>query len=152
MNFLSAVNCQTVMDKLKKKCILKILTSNGEHKLLFLWLYILMNSFQHYFCSIIFGVFFILNLLVWVNGSSAAVPFSTLVALLALWFFISVPLTFVGAYFGYKKRVSEQHPYPIEFEIMRYAHMINVIACICGNSKVLLWFMYFSIKHQIFNI
>ena len=54
---------------------------------------------------IVFGVFFVLNLTLWINGSSAAVPFSTLVALLALWFGISVPLTFVGAYFGFKKLV-----------------------------------------------
>jgi len=54
---------------------------------------------------IVFGVFFVLNLILWINGSSAAVPFSTLVALLALWFGISVPLTFVGAYFGFKKLV-----------------------------------------------
>jgi len=55
---------------------------------------------------IVFGVFFVLNLILWIKGSSAAVPFSTLVALLALWFGISVPLTFVGAYFGFKKPVS----------------------------------------------
>jgi len=59
--------------------------------------------------GVVFLVFFILNLLVWVNGSSAAVPFTTLIALLALWFCISVPLTFVGAYFGFKKRAIE-HP------------------------------------------
>jgi len=46
-----------------------------------------------------------MNLIFWVNGSSAAVPFSTLIALLALWFGVSVPLTFIGAYFGFKKRV-----------------------------------------------
>ncbi len=57
-------------------------------------------------CSIIFGVFFVLNLFLWGSRSSAAIPFTTLVALLALWFGISVPLTFVGAYFGFKKRVS----------------------------------------------
>lgn len=33
-------------------------------------------------------------------------PFGTLVAILALWFCISVPLTFIGAYFGFKKAVS----------------------------------------------
>lgn len=47
-----------------------------------------------------------MNLVLWSKGSSGAVPFSTLVALLALWFFVSVPLTFVGAYFGFRKRVS----------------------------------------------
>jgi len=47
-----------------------------------------------------------MNLVLWGKGSSGAVPFSTLVALLALWFCVSVPLTFVGAYFGFRKRVS----------------------------------------------
>ena len=47
-----------------------------------------------------------LNLFLWGKGSSAVIPFTTLIALLALWFGISVPLTFVGAYFGFKKRVS----------------------------------------------
>lgn len=61
-------------------------------------------------CSgIVFGVFFLLNLVLWAKGSSAAIPFSTLIALLALWFGISVPLVFIGAYFGYKKRAIE-HP------------------------------------------
>lgn len=59
--------------------------------------------------GIVFSLFFIMNLIFWVNGSSAAVPFSTLIALLALWFGVSVPLTFIGAYFGFKKRALE-HP------------------------------------------
>lgn len=57
----------------------------------------------------VFGVFFFMNLILWGAGSSAAIPFFTLVAILALWFGISVPLTFIGAYFGYKKRPIE-HP------------------------------------------
>uniref|UniRef100_A0A8D0DC44 Transmembrane 9 superfamily member n=1 Tax=Sander lucioperca TaxID=283035 RepID=A0A8D0DC44_SANLU len=52
--------------------------------------------------------FFLMNLILWVEGSSAAIPFGTLVAILALWFGISVPLTFVGAYFGFKKPAIEQ--------------------------------------------
>ncbi|XP_069749650.1 transmembrane 9 superfamily member 2-like isoform X1 [Narcine bancroftii] len=55
--------------------------------------------------GIVFIDFFITNLILWVKGSSAAIPFGTLVAILAMWFGISVPLTFVGAYFGFKKRV-----------------------------------------------
>ncbi|XP_026081414.1 transmembrane 9 superfamily member 2-like isoform X1 [Carassius auratus] len=53
--------------------------------------------------GIVFVDFFLMNLILWVEGSSAAVPFGTLVAILALWFGISVPLTFVGAHFGFKK-------------------------------------------------
>ncbi|XP_015915932.1 transmembrane 9 superfamily member 2 [Parasteatoda tepidariorum] len=57
----------------------------------------------------VFVLFFVLNLMLWSKGSSAATPFTTLLALLSLWFGISLPLTFVGAYFGFKKRTIE-HP------------------------------------------
>jgi len=60
--------------------------------------------------GIIFTLFFIMNLVLWAKGSSAAIPFTTLLALVALWMGVSVPLTFVGAYFGFKKR-------PIEFPV-----------------------------------
>ena len=59
--------------------------------------------------GIVFGHFFVMNLVLWYEGSSAAIPFFTLVALLALWFCVSVPLTFVGAFFGFRKRAME-HP------------------------------------------
>ena len=59
--------------------------------------------------GIVFSLFFVMNLVFWANGSSAAVPFSTLIALLALWFGVSLPLTFIGAYFGFRKRPLE-HP------------------------------------------
>jgi len=42
--------------------------------------------------------------------STGAVPVSTLIALLALWFGISMPLVFLGAYLGFRKE-------PIEFPV-----------------------------------
>ncbi|XP_023684779.1 transmembrane 9 superfamily member 2 [Paramormyrops kingsleyae] len=59
--------------------------------------------------GIVFADFFLMNLILWGEGSSAAMPFGTLVSILALWFCVSVPLTFVGAYFGFKKNGIE-HP------------------------------------------
>lgn len=59
--------------------------------------------------GVVFWLFFVMNLILWSKGSSAAVPFTTLIALLALWFGVSVPLTFIGAYFGFRKRPIE-HP------------------------------------------
>lgn len=50
--------------------------------------------------GIIFTVFFVLNLFIWGQRSSGAVPFLTLFALLVLWFGISVPLVFMGASCG----------------------------------------------------
>lgn len=56
-----------------------------------------------------FGVFFLMNLVLWNRGSSAAVPFSTLIAIVCLWLGISTPLAFIGSYMGYKKDAIE-HP------------------------------------------
>jgi transmembrane 9 superfamily protein 2/4 len=60
------------------------------------------------FPGVVFVIFFSLNLLVWGQKSSGAVPFSTLFALCFLWFGISVPLVFIGSYFGYKKPAPEE--------------------------------------------
>ncbi|CAK9878530.1 unnamed protein product [Sphagnum jensenii] len=59
------------------------------------------------FPGIIFVVFFILNSLIWGEKSSGAVPFGTMFVLVFLWFGISVPLVFVGSYFGFKKPTVE---------------------------------------------
>lgn len=62
-----------------------------------------------HFFRIVFGLFLVMNLVLWLKGSSGAVPFVTLVDLLTLWFSVSVPLTLAGAYFGSRKRVSERN-------------------------------------------
>jgi transmembrane 9 superfamily member 2/4 len=59
------------------------------------------------FPGLSFSVFFTLNLAVWASGSSGAVPFSTLLLLLFMWFGVSVPLVFTGAYIGYRRKAVE---------------------------------------------
>ncbi|KAL6140745.1 hypothetical protein ACLB2K_059041 [Fragaria x ananassa] len=59
------------------------------------------------FPGILFAVFFVLNALIWGEKSSGAVPFGTMIALVCLWFGISVPLVFVGSYLGFKKPADE---------------------------------------------
>ncbi|PKA63920.1 hypothetical protein AXF42_Ash004930 [Apostasia shenzhenica] len=59
------------------------------------------------FPGIVFAIFFVLNALIWGEKSSGAVPFTTMFALVLLWFGISVPLVFVGAYIGFKKPTFE---------------------------------------------
>lgn len=66
------------------------------------------TSHSHTPTGTCFCVFFALNLLIWGQKSSGAVPFGTLFALCFLWFGISVPLVFVGSYFGYKKPAAEE--------------------------------------------
>jgi transmembrane 9 superfamily protein 2/4 len=59
------------------------------------------------FPGVVFGVFFVLDLVIWGQKSSGAVPFGTLVALCFLWFGVSVPLVFVGSYYGFKQAAPE---------------------------------------------
>merc|ERR1719315_933292 len=54
-------------------------------------------------------MFFVMNLILWGEGSSAAVPFTTILAIMFMWVGITTPLCFLGAYYGYKKRAIE-HP------------------------------------------
>jgi len=54
------------------------------------------------FPCIFFSIFFIMDITAAFYGSSDAVPFLQILLLLSLWLFVSSPLVFLGAYFGYK--------------------------------------------------
>merc|ERR1719235_2146072 len=53
--------------------------------------------------GIFFLVFFILNLFIWGQKSSGAVPFTTMFAIVVLWFGVSVPLVLLGAHSGFRQ-------------------------------------------------
>jgi len=57
-----------------------------------------------------FGIFFVMNIVALAQGSTDAVPFTTMLILVVLWFGISTPLVFLGSYFGYKQDAVE---YPV---------------------------------------
>jgi transmembrane 9 superfamily protein 2/4 len=59
------------------------------------------------FPGLCFFLFFLMDLMAWSYGSSDAVPFPIMLVLLVLWFGISSPLVFLGAYFGYKQDAIE---------------------------------------------
>lgn len=52
-------------------------------------------------------IFFCLDLMIWGQKSSGAVPIGTLLAIAFLWLCVSVPLVFIGSYFGFKKPAVE---------------------------------------------
>ncbi|XP_036179667.1 transmembrane 9 superfamily member 4 isoform X3 [Myotis myotis] len=54
--------------------------------------------------GVVFGICFVLNCFIWGKHSSGAVPFPTMVALLCMWFGISLPLVYLGYYFGFRKQ------------------------------------------------
>ncbi len=56
-----------------------------------------------FFPGFVFFLFFVMNCLIWGEKSSGAVPFATLIALLVLWFGISVPLVYLGAHIAVRK-------------------------------------------------
>ncbi|KAJ1453021.1 hypothetical protein M885DRAFT_525240 [Pelagophyceae sp. CCMP2097] len=64
------------------------------------------------FPGVCFTVFFGLDIALAAYASTGAVPVATLAALLALWFGISVPLVFLGAYVGFRKEPME---FPTKF-------------------------------------
>lgn len=57
------------------------------------------------FPGTVFITGFIVNFFIWDKQSSGAVPFTTMIALLLLWFGISTPLIMIGYFFGYRKEV-----------------------------------------------
>ncbi|KZF25183.1 hypothetical protein L228DRAFT_243977 [Xylona heveae TC161] len=52
---------------------------------------------------VVFGMFFLLNLFLWGKHSSGAVPFTTMLVIVGIWFVISVPLSFAGSWIGFKQ-------------------------------------------------
>lgn len=64
-----------------------------------------------FFPLIAFSIFFVLNTIVWAYGSSGAVPFLYLLAVILLWVCISCPLVYIGSCLAYQKDSIE---FPVE--------------------------------------
>jgi transmembrane 9 superfamily protein 2/4 len=62
------------------------------------------------FPGMMFGVVFVLNLFVWAQASSTAIPFGTLIAIVFLWLCVQVPLVYVGSWYGYVRSGAWEHP------------------------------------------
>ncbi|ORY14206.1 multispanning membrane protein [Clohesyomyces aquaticus] len=60
--------------------------------------------------GLLFATVFILNLFVWAQASSTAIPFGTLVGLVALWLLIQLPLVYIGGWYGYVMVGAWSHP------------------------------------------
>jgi len=57
----------------------------------------------------VFGITFFINFFVWSKHSSGAIPFTTMLSVGLMWFGISLPLIFIGYFFGYRK-LPYEHP------------------------------------------
>jgi transmembrane 9 superfamily protein 2/4 len=56
---------------------------------------------------LVFSVFFLLNLFVWARASSGAVPFTTMLVIVGIWFLISVPLSLAGSWIGFRQPMAD---------------------------------------------
>ena len=59
------------------------------------------------FPGIAFGTFVFFNIILWFLQSAASAPFLDVLIVAAMWCCVSVPLVFLGAYFGYKTEAIE---------------------------------------------
>jgi len=57
--------------------------------------------------GIVFSTFFLLDLFLWAKQSSGAVPFTTMIVIIAIWFVISVPLSVAGSWLGFRASAIE---------------------------------------------
>merc|ERR1712241_758719 len=58
--------------------------------------------------GIIFALGFFVNFFIWGEHSSGAIPFTTMLMMGAMWFGISLPLVYIGYFFGYRKQGYDQ--------------------------------------------
>ncbi|KFA76091.1 hypothetical protein S40288_00367 [Stachybotrys chartarum IBT 40288] len=56
---------------------------------------------------IVFSMFFLMDLFLWAKQSSGAVPFTTMLVIVAIWFVISIPLSFAGSWLGFRAKQIE---------------------------------------------
>jgi transmembrane 9 superfamily member 2/4 len=57
--------------------------------------------------GVVFSGFFLLDLFLWAKGSSGAVPFTTMLVIIVIWFIISIPLSFAGSWLGFRAAAVE---------------------------------------------
>ncbi|KAH7394514.1 putative multispanning membrane protein [Pyrenochaeta sp. MPI-SDFR-AT-0127] len=60
--------------------------------------------------GLLFSTVLILNIFVWVQASSTAIPIGTLIVLVFLWLFIQLPLVYIGGWYGYERSGPWTHP------------------------------------------
>lgn len=126
--------------KWKSNVLLTSMLAPGYECTLYYVIHLYLLCYMLFFPRIVFCLFFIMNLVLWGEGSSAAVPFTTLLALLFLWLGVSVPLTFIGAYFGFRKRVTKFKIHQFSF-LVRYFNLdilyFSLLSILCERTRSL---------------
>lgn len=113
--------------------------------------------------GIAFSTFFVINLFLWMMGSTGAAPFLTIFMLLFLWLGVSVPLAFAGTYAGYRRKSYDfpvrtnqiPRPIPLQPSYLRapYVHLLAGIlpfGVVCIELRVILNSVYLDEFYHFF--
>jgi len=105
---------------------------------------------------------FVLNFFLWHAGSSGAVPFSYMCALLAFWICVSLPLVYIGFFFGFRKQPYEYsvrtnkipRPIPSQLWYMRTVPSMLLAGILpFGAVFIELYFIFSAIwENQIYTL
>ncbi|KAJ3538205.1 hypothetical protein NM208_g6007 [Fusarium decemcellulare] len=91
--------------------------------------------------GLVFSCFFLLDLFLWAKQSSGAVPFTTMLVIVAIWFIISIPLSIAGSWLGFR---APQFP-PVSTYLRPIPSMLIVGLLPFGAIFVELYFIMSSI-------
>ena len=93
------------------------------------------------FPAICTGIFLIINTVIWAHHSSMAVPFGTFIVVALLWFVVSLPLVFLGAYLGFRQDVlalpCRTNQIPREIPPQQWSCLLPLLALLCLNLPLL---------------
>lgn len=76
--------------------------------------------------GIVFATFFFLNFFLFFKGGSGAVPLTTMLVVLGIWFVISLPLSFAGSWMGFRHPVCPL--FLLTVMLINYMMLIIVLA------------------------
>lgn len=76
--------------------------------------------------GIVFATFFLLNFFLFFKGGSGAVPLTTMLVVLGIWFVISLPLSFAGSWMGFRHPVCTPFFLLLILLLLDYV-MLNII-------------------------
>lgn len=101
--------------------------------------------------GIIFSLGVFINFFIWGKHSSGAIPFTTMLSMGAMWFGISLPLVYIGYFFGYRQQGYEQpvRTNQIPRQVPTQIWYMNPVLCTLMSGNWF-WNTIFSRKSLIF--
>eukprot|EP00798_Chlamydomonas_sp_ICE-L_P015250 gene15250-21332_t len=107
-----------------------------------------------FFPSIVISIFTILNIAIHKTGSTGAIPIGLGVGIIAIWFLISIPLTFAGGYLALRMPIAQPPVHrinqiprqiPPPASLASHPAVLFTLSSISATLPVLIYFCYMTI-------